>query len=398
MAAFDPHPLDPDVSLNILQHADQIDAAEWNGLLGCDYPFLQHSFLTSMEQSGCTAQDTGWTPHHLLLCYQEQPIAALPTFIKTHSYGEFVFDWAWADAYRRYGFNYYPKLVCAAPFTPASGPRMLCAKDSPLSPNDIAERLQSQMELRCHEQAWSSIHLNFPSQDESALWDQLGWHQRLGVQYHWFNRGYRDFEDYLDRFASRKRKNLRKERQKVFDQGLSLRRLEGTQITSELMDTFYRFYHLTYLKRSGRHGYLNREFFHLIQQRMADQIMMVLAYQGEDLVAAALNFKDQHTLYGRYWGCYREYDFLHFETCYYQGIEYCIEQGLQRFDPGAQGEHKIQRGFEPVATWSNHWIREPAFRDAIKAFLIQERAQIEAYIEQARTGLPFKESAKLTRA
>lgn len=395
MANFAPSSTEPKVE--ILDSIEQIDATDWNAMVGQDYPFMQHAFLAALEHSGCASVESGWTPHHLILKHHDHPVAAMPGYLKSHSYGEYVFDWAWADAYRRYGYRYYPKWISAAPFTPACGPRLLIAPDAEFSTLQIASRFLKFVEQTSSENEISGMHVYFPSESESDLWTRLGWTQRLGVQYHWFNRGYADFDDYLAQFSSRKRKNLRKERQKVTAQGLSLKRMEGAQISAEILDDFYRFYHLTYLKRSGRHGYLNQDFFRLILQTMPDQLMMVLAYDGCELVAAALNFKDHQTLYGRYWGCYREYDFLHFETCYYQGIEYCIEQGLQRFDPGAQGEHKIQRGFEPILTYSNHWIQHAEFRSAIDAFLAQESQQIKLYLEQARSLLPFRQTDALTK-
>ena len=383
-----------DLRLEFLDSIDQIFADAWNALFPDDYPFIRHEFLAALERSGCTTPETGWTPHHLALYQQDQLIAVLPCYQKSHSYGEYVFDWAWADAYRRHGFDYYPKLVSAIPFTPSTGPRLGIHADwqDAASYQQLLGLIQARIEGELARRGWSSWHGYFPPQALSDAWSARGWMQRLGVQYHWYNQNYRDFEDFLGRFSSRKRKTLRKERRRVRAQGLTLVRVEGAALQPQQMDAFYRFYHLTYLKRSGRHGYLNRAFFQRILASMAQHLLMVLAYDGPELVAAALNFKDRYTLYGRYWGCLREYEFLHFEACYYQGIEYCIEQGLQRFDPGAQGEHKIQRGFEPVLTWSNHCIRDPDFRSAIEQFVNQEQRQIEHYMEQARTLLPFRKN------
>lgn len=373
-----------------LPQIDAIGASAWNALLPNDYPFAQHAFLAALEHSGAAASDSGWLPQHLLLRRGDKLVAALPLYLKTHSYGEYVFDWSWADAWQRSGLHYYPKLLCAIPFTPATGPRVLIApgEDREATVAQVFEAIKK----RVGNEGLSTFHLLFPDDDlrNSPGAAQLA--QRVGVQYHWFNRGFNSFDDFLATFNSRKRKNLRKERERVAEQGLQLTVQEGVDISEADWRRFHHFYQLTYAKRSGHGGYLGVEFFLEIGRTLRDQIVLITAQWRGETVAGALNFKDRSTLYGRYWGCAREFEFLHFEACYYQGIEYCIRHGLQHFDPGAQGEHKIQRGFEPIATYSLHWIEHPALRRAVADFLGRERVEIERYRQEACELLPFRQS------
>lgn len=376
-----------------LSSIDDIEACAWNSLLSDDYPFIQHAFLAAMERSGAASAESGWQPQHLLLKRGAEIVAALPLYLKSHSYGEYVFDWAWADAWQRSGFSYYPKLLAAIPFTPATGPRLLIAPGENIA--DIIATVLAAIKQRLGAEDLSTFHLLFPDNTLRKQFRDAGLLERVGAQYHWFNRGFQTFDDFLATFNSRKRKNLRKERERVAEQGLTLRVLEGSEITPHDWRRFHHFYQLTYAKRSGHGGYLGREFFQEIGRTLSDQIILVLAdiggeAGGGETIAGALNFKDHTTLYGRYWGCSREFEFLHFETCYYQGIEYCIQNNLQRFDPGAQGEHKIQRGFEPTLTYSCHWIEHAGLRRAVADFLQREQQQIESYIVDARNLLPFK--------
>lgn len=362
-----------------------IDASQWNSLCADNYPFIRHEFFAALEDSGSTIAKTGWQPHHLVIrdpagtaagagIAAVSDIAAIvPLFIKHHSYGEYVFDWAWADAYQRSGQRYYPKLLTAIPFTPSLGPRFLWRNSTdPLldlivtAITDEAQRLNA-----------SSWHCLFPDSNTSERLAQRGISRRLGCQFHWYNQGFASFDEFLQSLTSRKRKNIRKERYRVIEQGVEIRLKTGRDILAWEWDTFYQLYHLTYFKRSGRQGYLGADFFHRLARTMPEQIVLVIAYVAGDMIAAALNFRDRDTLYGRYWGCRQEFDFLHFEACYYQGIEYAIDQGLSRFDPGAQGEHKIQRGFTPVPTWSNHWIAATDFRHAINDFLLRVTGGVE---------------------
>ncbi len=365
-----------------------IEPQSWDKLWASDYPFIRHAFLAALEDSGCTNRESGWIPSHLLWQEGENILAAMPLYLKTHSYGEYVFDWAWADAYRRHGLDYYPKLLNAIPFTPSCGPRLAvhAGRDRAAVMQDISHYLAGY----CQQQQLSSWHSLFHDHSDNQLW-QPQMLSRLGCQFHWYNRGYRDFQGFLAQFNSRKRKAVRKERKQIVDAGIRLTRLVGTEISSADWDQFYHFYHYTYLKRSGNSGYLNRDFFALIGESVGEQILMVRAERHGETLGAALCFFSQTHLFGRYWGCIEEVPGLHFETCYYQGIEFAIERGLQVFDPGAQGEHKIQRGFEPTLTCSSHWIAEPRFRAAIADFLQRERPGIKTYQQDCATYLPFRQ-------
>ncbi len=354
-----------------------------------DYPFLDPRFFAALERSGSTAASTGWAPCHQTIAGNRGDIAFMPLYAKSHSMGEYVFDWSWADAYRRSGLPYYPKLLTAIPFTPASGPRVRLAVDAG-DPAAICRQLVDNTLAHAKAINASSWHLLFPEDQQLAWFTDPRLLHRKGVQYHWFNREYPHFDDFLAQLNSRKRKMIRKERQQVAEQGFVVERLVGDQISPEHWRRFADFYQRTYLKRSGSTGYLTPSFFELLGELMGEQCLMVTASKGSDVVAAAFYLFDDRTLYGRYWGCQKEYDFLHFELCYYQGIEFAIGQGLTKFDAGAQGEHKIVRGFEPVITHSLHWIAQPEFRQAIARFLLQEEPYIQQHLEQAKAMLPFK--------
>lgn len=381
------------MQVRFIDSLDRIDREQWNAVTGTDYPFTRHEFLSALEITGATDSRSGWQPNHLLVYDDDggRLLAAMPLYLKFHSYGEYVFDWSWANAYHRAGLEYYPKLLAAIPYTPASGPRLCIASD--IDRGSITSLVVETLKEEAARHAASSAHVLFP---ECGLKDRLqnaGFDYRRGVQYHWFNRHYGCFEDFLADFSSRKRKNLKKERRRIGEQGLRLETLCANQVSDAVWERFYYFYQLTYAKRSGHGGYLTQAFFEQVARTMPEHIVLILAYDDRrdpEPIAGALNFRDRHTLYGRYWGCLAEYDFLHFETCYYQGIEYCIRHGLDRFDPGAQGEHKIQRGFTPVETWSNHWLSRPEFRLAIRDFLRRDNLAMQDYLRQARELLPFK--------
>jgi uncharacterized protein len=374
--------------VTLIDSLAEIAPDAWNAVTGTDYPFTRHEFLYALERSGAASTSSGWQPRHALVRRGTDLIAVLPLYSKHHSYGEYVFDWSWADAYRRYRRAYYPKLLCAIPFTPATGPR-LCVIPGENAPQ-IAELIVGELKRQMQQSDFSSLHILFPEAEACELFTQLGLSVRHGAQYHWFNNDFTSFDDFLATFSSRKRKNLRKERERVLEQGLTLTTLEGAQISERDWERFYHFYQMTYAKRSGHGGYLNKEFFVEIGRVMPEHLVMTMAYWRDEAIAGALCFRDSNTLYGRYWGCIREFEFLHFEACYYQGIEYCIRHGLRRFDPGAQGEHKIQRGFTPIKTYSCHWIEDPAFRTAIDDFLQRESCEMESYIEEASALLPFR--------
>ena len=376
------------MQLAIYTSIADINANDWMSWFGNDYPFLRYDFLLGLEQTGCTGGDSGWQPCHFVLSEADHTIAVAPAFLKSHSYGEYVFDWSWADAWQRSGFDYYPKLVTAAPFTPATGPRLYLDDTDP----QALEKLLAGIKEWSIEQGISGWNALFVEEPLSSALVNLGLHQRQTVQFHWFNRNFSSFDNFLETFSSRKRKNLKKERARVVAQGLTLETKTGNNISTEEWQFFHRCYQLTYAKRSGHGGYLNREFFTELCPQLGEATVMVIAYEAREPVAAALYFRSADTLYGRYWGCLQEYEYLHFEACYYRGIEFAIAQGLARFDPGAQGEHKIQRGFEPILTRSNHWIAAPQFDAAVGNFAAQERRQVRAYQQEAAALLPFKEN------
>lgn len=377
-----------ELTLEAVSTLSSIAPDQWDTLRSNDYPFLRHDFLLGLESTGCTTAASGWQPNHLAVRRGSTLLAAAPAYLKSHSYGEYVFDWAWADAWRRIGLDYYPKLVTAIPFTPATGPRVMHAQE--LDAAETWSILLQGVQALAQQQRLSSWHILFPEPDVAELLESLGLHTRHAVQFHWHNRNYRDFDDFLATFSSRKRKALRRERRRVTEQGIALRTLTGDEISAADWQTFHRFYQLTYAKRSGHGGYLTREFFTRTAAGLGAQVVMVLAEQGGRDIAGALYFRSGDTLFGRYWGCEEELDCLHFEACYYRGIEYCIEQGLQRFDPGAQGEHKIQRGFEPTRTLSSHWIAHPELSRAVGDFTREEQVHVEAYRREAATLLPFR--------
>lgn len=378
------------MQIDFVNSIHAVDMCEWNGLISDDYPFVRHEFFAALEDSGSTTAANGWQAHHLLLREEGELIAALPLFIKTHSYGEYVFDWAWADAYQRYGQSYYPKLLSAIPFTPCYGTRLLL--NSHRSVDDYLPIIVNALQVRASELGASSWHCLFPVEDLGNRLKDLGANTRLGCQFHWFNYDYKNFDDFLARMSSRKRKNINKERRQVSEQGFKFIVKEGKEISANDWDFFTRLYQLTYLKRSGHTGYLQQDFFQRLGEQLPENLLLIIAQHCDQPIAASLYLRDSTTLYGRYWGCEQEFDFLHFETCYYQGIDYAIAHGLQRFDGGAQGEHKIQRGFEPIITRSNHWIARADFCAAINNFIHEEKADIKAYQDAARKHLPFKDS------
>ena len=377
------------LSVEVLRSVAAIEEAEWNALRRDDYPFLRHDFLLGLEASDCTTEAAGWAPAHLRLAEGDRTLAILPAFLKSHSYGEYVFDWAWADAWQRMGLSYYPKLLTAIPFTPATGPRLL--HDESLDPATLWKTFREQMPKLAESLGISSWHVLFPREADAQMLEDAGMHTRHQVQFQWYNRDYQDFDDFLSTFSSRKRKALRKERRRVAEEGVTLTMRDGTELEEQDWLAFYRFYQMTYAKRSGHGGYLTREFFTEVAPRMGSQVLVAMAEQDGKPIAGAMYFRDEETLYGRYWGCIKNVDFLHFEACYYQGIEYCIRHGLKRFDPGAQGEHKIQRGFEPTITRSSHWVARPELDTAISDYTRSEQKHIEQYRQDACSMLPFRQ-------
>lgn len=381
------------LDLKFLDSISSVGAEDWNKLAGIENPFTRYEFLWALEKTGCTTDKTGWAPHHAAVyagLENEEPselVAIMPLYQKTNSYGEYVFDWSWASAYQNYGLNYYPKFVSAVPFTPSHGTRLFTADSANRS--DIAKLIFDGLKRKAKSIEASSLHILFPTVEESQLFEKIGIPARTACQFHWFNRGYSSFDDFLATLNSRKRKNIRRERQKIVERGTRFETIDGSSITVEHWNIFYQFYQSTYMMR-GMQGYLSQDFFSELGQEMPEQLVMIVALDGDKMIAAALFFRNSEKLFGRYWGSSQDYQFLHFETCYYQGQEYCIQHNLKSFDSGAQGEHKIQRGFEPIITYSNHWIANEGFATAINKFLDEERPHIERYQREASSLLPFK--------
>ncbi|WP_299806433.1 GNAT family N-acetyltransferase [uncultured Shewanella sp.] len=378
---------------------DKISADIWNALMHDNNPFNRHEYLAALESSKCVCDQTGWTPLHMVIREtkhaNEAVIAVMPLYIKAHSYGEYVFDWAWADAYERHQLAYYPKLVSSVPFTPVSGMRLGVSSALTSEELQMLWLLVSQTLDRClTEYGFSGWHCLFLPKTQCDDFARLGNLQRLGTQFHWFNRDYSDFQAFLSALTSRKRKDINKERQKVQRVNLSFEFVEGADVTAELWQIFSACYQQTYAKRSGHYGYLNLAFFQTLAESMPESIVLLIVRDSNELImASALYFKSETHLYGRYWGALTEIDGLHFEACYYQGIEYCIANGLKVFDAGAQGEHKVPRGFEPIETYSNHEIAHSEFRLAIESFTLQEAGNIKTYMQQLTAKLPYKSRA-----
>lgn len=371
--------------LQRLDNLSEIAPETWDALVPAAQPFVRHAFLSALEDSASLGPQSGWQAEHLLHWDGDRLVAALPSYRKWHSYGEYVFDHGWADACERAGIEYYPKLLTAVPFSPVSGPRLLAA--SAEDGFELLSSLPGYLEI----EGLSSAHINFTDvMADDALARQPGWLQRLGCQFHWQNRGYRDFQDFLDALSSRKRKQMRKEREQVAGQGIDFEWLQGHELSEAQWDFVYACYANTYAVRRQT-PYLTRAFFSLLAERMPEAIRVVLAKQGSRPVAMAFSLIGGDSFYGRYWGCLAEFDRLHFETCFYQGMDYAIAHGLQRFDAGAQGEHKLIRGFEPVITRSWHYLRHPGLKNAVEDFLERERVGILAYAEEATAALPYRQ-------
>ena len=365
--------------------------AEWNALVSDAHPFMDWDFLEALEATGCAAPETGWTPQHLAVRDTDGVlVGAAPLYVKDHSRGEFVFDWGWADALERAGGRYYPKLLCAAPFTPVTGPRLLAGDGERRV--GIVRLLARAIAKATETSGLSSAHVNFLREADWELLGGDGWLQRIDQQYHWFNREYETFDDFLGALASRKRKMIRKERAAAND-GLEIVRLSGDDLKSHYWDAFFEFYIDTGGRKWGA-PYLNREFFEILHERMRDKVVMVLAMEGGTPIAGALNIAGCDALYGRYWGRRVERPFLHFEVCYYQAIEHAIEAGLSRVEAGAQGDHKLARGYEPVTTRSAHWIAHPGLHSALEEYLERERRAVAEGVEQLAEYTPFRKGAR----
>ena len=368
--------------LRVHERLDQIPAADWNALRPDDNPFLAHAFLAGLEQQGCIQPELGWQPWHLGAYRGDTLVGALPCYLKGNSHGEFVFDWSWAEAYARYGLDYYPKLLAGVPYSPVTGPRLL-ARDA-----SVAQALLLQLRSECARRRLSSAHVNFVDAAQAPWFDSEHWLERNDWQFHWHNAGYRDFDDFLAALLPKKRKNLRQERARVAAQEVELLTLHG----DELGDEDWRFVHTCYsatFEEKGNYPALTEGFLRHLGQTMPRALVVFLARRRGQRLAMALCLRSSSTLYGRYWGSLEEVPGLHFETCYYQGIEYCLREGLSRFEPGAQGQHKIARGFLPQRTRSFHYIQRENFRSAIRSALQAERDDLQRWGEQLQLQSPF---------
>lgn len=366
---------------------DEVNRASWNALTNLHNPFIRHEFLSSLEQAGCVTPETGWTPCHVVAIEDDRVVGALPLYLKYHSWGEFIFDFAWAESYEHSNKAYYPKIINAVPYTPVSGPRLLVIP-SPSADAVKAALLKAARDLVMEYRA-SSLHCLFTTDDEIDFLESNNFLLRLGCQYHWQNRNYSDFDAFLYDFTSEKRKKVKRERRRVREAGIEIIVLEGDAVNAEHWRVFYRFYYDTVLRKSGFVP-LSLEFFLAMGRAMPESVVLVLARYRGDYVAAALSFRGKDTLYGRYWGASNDFHSLHFELCYYTGIEYCIDNGLRRFEPGAQGEHKISRGFLPTPTYSSHWLVDPIFQRAIGISLERERELIRYRMRELSRHGPYK--------
>lgn len=377
----------PPMQIRLHSTIERLDAAGWNALAGPDMPFLRHEFLVALERHGAVGGDSGWHPCYLTVEESGRLLGALPMFLKDHSFGEFVFDWAWAAAYERMGRPYYPKLVVAVPYTPVTGRRLLCADDERAP--EVVETLIDAALQYARNTGISSLHWLFTSGKETARLQRRGLLLRTGCQFHWHNRAYTGFDDFLARFSARHRKKVRSERRMVREQGVEIDMLYGGEADRAIWDRFHRFYLNTFEKK-GNYAPLSQGFFHEIGAVLGDQSLLILARHAGEYVAGALFYVGGDTLYGRHWGSAGEFHHLHFELCYYAAIDYCIARGLQHFEAGAQGEYKVRRGFEPTPTHSLHWIADARFQAAIGDFLVREGRSMENYLCEMQEQLPYK--------
>jgi predicted N-acyltransferase len=380
----------PSLTLTLHSGIGQIDPVAWDACAGDDNPFVSHAFLSAVEDSGSAGPRTGWLPQHAALRDKTgRLVAAAPMYAKSNSYGEYVFDHGWANAFEQAGGNYYPKLQVAVPFSPVPGPRLLCHPDAGITPAALAQALVQ----ACGELKLSGVHATFCTAGDWDALGEAGWLQRLGQQYHWENAGYGSFDDFLGALSSRKRKVLRRERRDANDCGLVFHTLRGPQIEKHHWEAFYRFYQSTVDRKWGS-AYLTRRFFPLLGERLGERVVLMLAEKDGVPVAGALNLAGRDALYGRNWGCSQEFPFLHFELCYYRAIDFAIEHGLQRVEAGAQGEHKIQRGYLPKPTYSAHWLSHTGLSKAVSQFLDRERPAVLAQMEALATLLPYRRSGE----
>ena len=380
------------LEIRFVNNVRQILATQWQNLQVPSSPFLSFEFLSALEDYTCVGGETGWIPHHLLVERNNQLVAFMPLYMKFNSYGEFVFDWSWADAYQRNGLKYYPKLVSSIPYTPVTGERILLGASE--NAETILQLIAQYFKQVLPSSEFSGFHCLFLTEKEMAPFLEQGYMRRLGCQFHWKNQGYESFEHYLSFFISRKRKNIKKERKSVSHGKFSFQFLHGHEIEPDLWPLIYEFYRITFYKKSG-YPTFTLEFFKAIGQLLKEKFLVnLVSFEGK-FVACAIFYQDNERLYGRHWGCFEEYQNLHFETCFYQGLDYAIEHGLQYFEPGAQGEHKISRGFLPTKTWSVHYLVNPAFQSAVEEFGQQEEQYMLHYIKDLDSESPFRSQTDL---
>lgn len=377
------------MNVEIIASLDQVACAEWNALNTEWQPFLRHEFLSALEHNQCVGPTFGWLPRHVLIRDQGLLVAAAPVYVKYNSYGELVFDFSWADAYQRAGLNYYPKLVCAIPYTPATGHRLLIADLARLP--ELRTALFAALVALSQSLQVSSTHILFPTPPELSAGESFGFMPRLGCQFHWQNQGFADFSEFIATFRSEKRKKTLRERRKVLEAGIEILSVLGSEATLKQIDLAHDFYASIFERKSG-FATLNVGFFHEVCHAMGDQVLFIFALHHKQYIACSIFFQSAATLYGRFWGCRADYDSLHFELCYYQGIDYCLAKKLKNFEPGAQGEHKIARGFLPTATWSSHWISDARFKAAIENFLRNENAAMQNYMHDCAQHSPYRET------
>ena len=380
------------IAVRVAERIAEIPADAWDACAGPDDPFLSHAFLGALEDTDCVSAESGWLPRHLAVEGPDGAIAGVaPLYVKSHSQGEYVFDWGWADAYERAGGRYYPKLQCAVPFTPVPGRRLL-ARPGPGAEQAQAALAAGMVEL-ARQHGLSSVHATFAREAEVRLLEERGWLVRRGMQYHWHNRGYGSFDDFLGALMSRKRKAIAKERRRVAEAGIRTPILTGAEIKAHHWDAFHRFYVDTYDRKWG-YPYLNRDFFDLLTERLGDRVVLVIAELDGRPIAGALNLRGSDALYGRNWGAEGDHRYLHFEACYYRAIDFAIEHGLERVEAGTQGPHKVQRGYLPVETFSAHWIADPGLRDPVRDFVTREARQIAREMKSMAEASPYRRGDK----
>jgi predicted N-acyltransferase len=375
------------LSIKTLQSISEMPEEAWNACLDSDHPFVTHQFLKALEDSGSATSEAGWMPYHLVLEQAGAVLGVAPMYVKGHSQGEYVFDHSWAHAYQRAGGSYYPKLQLSVPFSPVTGPRLLVPAGELQTQRKLmllkgAQQVANQLNV-------SSVHLTFLTDSERDLMEDAGYLVRTGEQFHWLNNDYSDFDDFLDQLSSRKRKAIRKERKGALENDLEFEILSGTDISEVHWDAFFNFYIDTGNRKWGT-PYLTRSFFSQIGETLGDAVVLFLVKREGRYIAGALNLKSSECLYGRYWGCIEDHRFLHFETCYYRAIDYAIEHGISRVEAGAQGPHKLARGYLPTKTYSGHWLRDPGFHDAVADFLVAESREVDAEIHYLEKRSPFR--------